>query len=100
MKLLVKLINFWHYKRLKRTKLTRQQMRQQLVKVEGRIVRGIDYADQVALLLPRIMERGKQVNHQQRLRKLYYVFGLPGIKWYTKSMLRMVKYMKKASKHA
>lgn len=95
MKLLTTLNNNYQFRRLKRTKKSRQVLRDQKVNYKGRVWLVMDYIDDAAAKVPPMLQPdGTPIDHQHRARQFYYKYDWKGVQYYFKALRRSLKYMK------
>ena len=97
--MLTTLINFWYFARLKPTKKTRQQLRNQKVMFEGKAIKAVFRIEQLVKSMAPMMVGSKPVCHLFKLNKLYFKYDLAGVNYYKRIMSQVVmKQMKKSIK--
>lgn len=89
------LINQIAFARLRRTTKSRQVLRDQKVRYQGKTWLVMDYIDFAAQRIPPMFDPlGNAIDHVHRARQWYYKYDFRGVRYYFKSLRRSIRYMK------
>ncbi|NJM13999.1 MAG: hypothetical protein HC896_00195 [Bacteroidales bacterium] len=91
------IINLWHFAWLKRTKKSRQVLRNQFVVIDNRRMKAVFYLRELASKMPGMRIGQTPVDHLFRLNKLYFKYDLPGVIYYKRVMWQVAKKQMKQS---
>jgi hypothetical protein len=91
MKLISNLINRFQFQCLRRTKKSRQVLRDQKIEFKGKKWLVMDYIDWESKRIPPMFQDGQIVDHHHRARQWYYKYDWKGVRYYFKALHRSIK---------